>query len=180
MSLYEPTKKILTASLVMLVASVVAFVVFGFLIFFKLAAVSQKIVETRNATKGVEQAIVVKGELNEHRLDIETVESFFIKPGGEVEFIEKMESLAEKLSVKTAVENINIEEKSPVKFAEVLDLNVASEGGLEALLLFINSVENMPYSISLNSLTLSSKGQSEVWSARMNLSVYKIKTEEPE
>ena len=124
-------------------------------------------VENESKIKSIEQV------RNTASADIEMFESFILTDDRIVSAIEKIESAGRALGLETeivSVDNVSNEvEENPQK----IHLVVEAEGSWSESFSFLKAVENLPYKISLEDVSLVKT--STAWQSKITLSLYSFK-----
>lgn len=89
--------------------------------------------------------------------DIDSVNGYFITNSEEVRFIENIESLAKENKLEVEISAINIDKNPDLakNGLEYLVLKVNTKGSWEGIYKFLNSLEVLPYHISISKFSIS-------------------------
>lgn len=184
------TKKIL---LILIILDVLLFL-FGSFVFWNVQKINKETVSlTREAALNTKREMAlgsVEKMLNDTRPSINSLETFFVGTDSVVVFIERVENLARDVGVKLVTQNVAEDDAgfSKEDFKKSLKLKVSVSGSWKNILKLVALLENLPYKISLNNITISSDGEiissderlsktntTPVWSGVLELSVLKLK-----
>ena len=106
--------------------------------------------------------------------------SLLLANGSEVDFIEKIESLAKKSNLTENTSNVS-QVAGSVAGTKILQLSIGISGSWSDVMYFLNQLENLPYEIHIPSVSLSEQGgsassnsklkPSNIWSGGLSLNV---------
>ncbi len=105
---------------------------------------------------------------------IEALRGFFIQKGDEVEFIEQIESLARRSSIKFEIGSIDVKADPADKFKEDIAVKMDIEGGWRNLSSFIGGLERMPFGVLIRDVDLRDRDDGE-WTGSIELVVFREK-----
>jgi len=184
------TKKIL---LIFIVLDILLFL-FGSFVFWNVQKVNKETISlTREVTLNTKREMAlgsVLKMLNDTKSSIDSLQTFFVGSDSVVVFIEKVENLARNVGVKLVTQNVAEDDASSLKddFKKSLKLKVSVSGSWKNILKLTALLENLPYKISLDNITISSDGAiissdeklsktntTPTWSGVLELSVLKLK-----
>jgi len=115
----------------------------------------------------------------------DSLDSFFVLSEETVSFIQEIENLAAISSLETEITSvgssdyINLDGETKSEKIEYLNLTINTFGNWQSNFYFLNLLENMPYKVSVNRLSLESKkdgsGQTLLWEGIFSIKVLKLK-----
>ncbi|MBI5449335.1 hypothetical protein HY948_03395 [Candidatus Gottesmanbacteria bacterium] len=106
------------------------------------------------------------------KIDREKLSLYFIDKESAVGFIEELESLSRQANVVLDIDSPLEEKDSPQSKQVALRFNVRSEGAFSDILYFLRLVENLPYKIFVDHVTLSVADKRWSGSASFRLNSY--------
>lgn len=155
MNQYIPDKKILRFSIAAATISLLGMVLAGWLLSSRMSLLNSEIRKTQEMSGSVEQAFKIKGQLNELDEEVKLLDSFFVKKGEEVAFIESVEKLASSTGVKLEIKNITVDSKNNSKsFKEDILVSMSSRGSYAGISSFFRKLESMPKLVSVDSYSM--------------------------
>lgn len=113
--------------------------------------------------------------------DIDTLQNFFVKKQGEVEFIEYVEQSAKERGLEIKIDSVSLDSTKEMtrKGMEYLVLRFNVSGGWTRVWNFSQALEVLPYSIDVDSLALlradTDKTKPALWKGVYNIRVLKKK-----
>ncbi len=151
------------------VASLLFLGVFIYIIFGKITAVKGSQSKGVIYSQNVENVLRIKKEANKLTAETQTLDSFFIRPGEEAGFLEKVERLGKSLGLKVAIDSVTEGENA-------LNIFLKYEGPLQTNISFLKKLEGLPQAVSLSGVNMNLvEGNKAIWTGSLKLSVYKIK-----
>jgi len=182
------SKKIL--SIVMLLTIIIVVSVFMF--FIKIRNINKEIfLLQENINVRTENNLRLKSiekTLEQTKINIQKIESYFVGVDGTVSFIETVESLGKKNNVNPRVTTVDVLNDSQIKddYKEFLKLSINTDGTWTNTFYFLAALENVPYKISFNNISInkisSSSGvvdaktqSSPKWQGSFDIQVLKLK-----
>jgi hypothetical protein len=115
------------------------------------------------------------------QVDIDTLQNFFVKKQGEVEFIEYLEQSAKKGGLEIKIDSVSLDSTKEMasNAMEYLVLRFNVSGSWVQVWGFSQTLEVLPYSIDVDSLALlrtdTDKTKPAVWKGVYNIRVLKKK-----
>ncbi len=122
----------------------------------------------------IERVWIIKALLESNKEQIQKIRQFFLSKDGEVDFIKKIEDVAQKSSVKFSIKSINVSNKNNNVFFEDVKVSINFEGNWSQVTTFVNFLENMSIGIKMQSLTLESNSK-DLWRGSIEFISYKEK-----
>ncbi len=124
-------------------------------------AEKQKMAATEEELKN---AALLKNLVNEVQNDKEAIDSFFINKDTAINFIENLESIADKANVSSSVGSSNIDEA-----ADNLNLQINLKGEFSQIFQYLTLLENTHYIIDVTRLNLLKSNK--IWEASLEISL---------
>lgn len=116
-----------------------------------------------------ENVVTTKKTLEKYQKYSSTLDSYLIDSKKNIEFIEKIESVGDRLNLELSVQNIKTEDIPEDNFHKALSMNVSAMGSWQSIMTLIILFENYPQNISIKELRLSGDVDSttgrNVWNA---------------
>ena len=177
MNKYIPTKKDLVTSIAAAIAGLGVLIFSIIIVTAKVHSINQGLSEVRQVTQGMDKTYLIKKDLADYKDQISTIDLFFLKPGDEIGFIEKLETVATTSRVKLEISSISDTKDSKKATSESVDtltLKAHLEGGLDQIADFLKKVENLKLATSIGNVELSQM-TGLVWRGDLEISVLKTK-----
>ncbi len=175
MNSYIATKKELYISVCAAVFAVVVFTFSIVIVAQSISSLNKESLQSEIATTGIEETLLIKKDLADWRDEINLIENFFVNPGGEIGFIEKLEAVAKNSGVKIEISSISVGKKETSSdFIENLGMKVRFDGEWRAVAKFLKSVEAMPYAVSISNVEANLL-DGLLWRGEADVSVLKTK-----
>jgi len=188
MKTLTPSKKIL--SIVILLAVII--VLGGFMFFARIRNINKEIFllqENINArTENNLRLKSIEKTLEQTKNNIQKIESYFVGVDGTVSFIETLESLGKKNNVNPRVTTVDVSNDAQIKddYKEFLKLSINTDGTWANTFYFLAALENVPYKISFNNISINKVGSSDdvtdskiqsspKWQGSFDIQVLKLK-----
>lgn len=171
--MYSPTKKQFLLMLGFGGISVFAFVGFVYVVFSSIKKIDSAIIANREFVANSEYALKIKKEMSLIEDDKNTLESFFVQPGGEAYFLESLENEAKKLGLKVSTESV-IDGKPRGNGFLPLQVMVRYEGSATAATTFLKKIESLPYAVKMEGVNMSLSTEQNIWSGSVAVSVLKV------
>lgn len=102
-----------------------------------------------------ENLVTTKKMLEKYQRYNSSLESYLIDSTKNIEFIEKIEAIGERLDLELSVQNIKTEDMPEGISHKSLSMNVSAQGSWQSLMTLIILFENYPQNISIRELRLS-------------------------
>lgn len=182
-----PRKQTKTLVITFLIIDIISLGGFAGLLLFTNSLIIKSTViedEIKAVLRKQEASVLLKEDLVLSKVFQEKMASYMIPAGGTVDFIKTIETLVSKsglqAEIKTVANEANVK-TNPIG-AELLKVNMNMTGEWNSIQFFIKSLENYPYKIDINKLSLnkfsntSVKGKSITqWSGNIEFTIVKIK-----
>lgn len=154
--------------------------------------ISAELVQIKLGADKDERLRSVKSLMDETKNQREKIANLFIQQDGSVDFIEMMESLGKTAGVKLSIDSVGIDpaKNKTGSSTESFRLSVKAEGLWINVLHLLSLLENMPFKVSFDSISLNkisepeivnpAKGKREIasyWKGDFGFSVLKIKSQ---
>lgn len=178
------------------ILAILSFLIYGFL-FWDIRIKNQKIstlsqqeesdIKKDNSLRGI------RDSLESNKIELEALNSYFLRPDGIVDFIEFLEDLGEKSGIALTIGGVSTELDPKVKddFKEILRLRLETSGSWNEIFYFLNALERLPYAIRVDNFSVGLMSASDqilfgdvtksispsgrVWKASFDISVIKIR-----
>jgi len=115
---------------------------------------------------------VIKSIVETNKESIKTLQDFFIQKGDEIEFIEKIESVAKSSSVKFEITSIDVEEAKGDSFKEDVNLKMKLEGSWIEVTSFLDKLEKMPFGVLVEEASLEANTPGD-WSGLVEFIIFR-------
>lgn len=174
MNNWIPKNKIVNSSVAILLVSIGLYFV-GLLI------ISQKTIEIKDSYRNTEsesfkeeKQLALKSASLSNTEDIQTLRSFFIQKGDEVEFIKQIENIGRKAGIKFEIDSIDLKTETSDSFKEDVMIKLSINGSWESVVSFLDMLEKMPFGVSVENLNLNTD-MSGSWSGTLHLILFREK-----
>lgn len=119
-------------------------------------------------------AFSLKSAYEANKNSIQFLRNFFVQKGDEVDFINEIETLGQKFSVKFELNSIDVgrENKDPFKEDIVIKINI--EGGWTNIMSFLDGLEKTYFGVLINNLSLDLKDKG-VWTGFVEVIIFREK-----
>ena len=171
---YIPTKKDLSLAVG---AALIGVVILGLIVLSisnNISRIKSEEEAAKAASEGVEQALFLKKSISDLAMEIATIDSFFVRSGEEVRFIEEIEERARQAGVVIEISSLVVSARKGSDIVEDLKMKVTFEGSWEKGRQFLSVLQSMPYAVSLTEADMRNLGEAG-WRGQLNFSVMKIK-----
>jgi len=152
---------------IILIADIVAFVLYGAIFFLIKNKNQDTSVLLNNAERDLKKdefLRVAKFSLDQNKVEVEKLDTFFVAKDGVPNFIEYIEGLGKESGAALSIGNVSVEPDTKNKddFKEVLRLKVEILGSWQELFTFLSIIENLPYGIQIDSVSFAVDASEEV------------------
>lgn len=105
---------------------------------------------------------------------LSSLKNFFIKNDDEIKFIEQIEEIGKKSGIVFEIDSINDTKNKDDKIVKEILIKVKMEGEWGQVVGFVDSLEKMPFGVSIQTLSLDVNANKK-WSGSVEFIVYKEK-----
>lgn len=169
-----PKKQYLTFSIVLAIFCFILYVGGLFSVWSQLGEMEAFYNDSDSKSARYEKAKAIKSIADSEKDYIAILRGFFIKKENEVDFIEKIEEVGSTAGIKFDIFSIDSKSAKDESVKEDLMVRVNVEGDWEKILLFADTLEKMPFGISIQNLRVDAK-DGKSWSGTIELIAYKEK-----
>ncbi len=140
--------------------------------------------ESEAGTRKESLAQSMRSLKNSARNELAELDTFIINKAGIVSFIELLEGIARDMNLVIDISSVDAEKGEPTNVPQKVSISLEIEGGWEPNIRFIRAVENLPYPIKIENVTLfrtdvqGGSGQASTsnnWATRMTLILFTYK-----
>lgn len=117
---------------------------------------------------------VIKSITEANQETIQTLRNFLVRKGGEVEFIEQIETVAKNSGVKFEIFSINTEADQASSLKENIKVKIELESSWKNIIAFIDKLEKLPFGVLISSFSFDTSGKG-YWSGSVEIIAFKEK-----
>ena len=174
MKSWMPKKKTLVLVALFLLIGISAYVLGLYLVTSKIGEIKNVYTQSESVVAQEEKVRVIARVANENADKIEALRAYFIAPGDEVGFIEKIEAIAKRSKLDFEIESISQSKPAADSIKEDLTLRISIAGSWQGVMGFVNGLETLPFGVSIISVRIDST-ESGIWDGLLELMVFREK-----
>lgn len=145
-----------------------------FLVSREIGQIEKSYTDSESESSKEERARALKTQFETNKESVLALRNFFIQKGDEVSFINKIEEIGVRSSVKFVIDSISVKEKDPDPLKENIVVKINIEGSWTNILSFLNLLEKAYFGALIQNLSLDSK-EPGVWFGFLELVIFREK-----
>lgn len=145
-----------------------------FLVLREIKKIENSYKDTESSSSKERRAHALKSIAEVNKDSIQILRDFFVKKGDEVQFIEKIEEIAESSKINFEIYSINPKEDKENSFTEDIEMTIKIEGSWNNVITFMNSLDKINFGVSFREVALDSNKPGE-WSGTVDIIIYREK-----
>lgn len=169
-----PKNKTVKLAIVVASLSLLLYLVSVFLVSQKIKQVENLYGDTESKFFKEKKIQAIKSIAEKNSSAIITLRNFFIGKNNEANFIEQIEKTAQDSGLDFKIQSINVKEDNESNLKEDLISRINIEGNWEQMIIFIDSLEKLPFGVIISNLDLDVNSKNH-WSGFVEFIVFKEK-----
>lgn len=110
----------------------------------------------------------------ENALQIQALRDFFVAPGDEVGFIEKIEAVGKSSELIFEITSISQDKTSDDPVKEDIKVRIAVEGSWQSIMTFIKELERMPFGVIITNINIDANSE-KGWAGFVEIIIFREK-----
>ncbi len=168
---YTPSKKIFITAVSLSVLTLLIFASFLYIIFSKVGKFNEALSKSAAYSANTDRVFRLRKEIVELGESNKVLDGFFIQPGEEAYFLDRVEALAKASGVELETESVSDGKDLESGFTP-LQIGIRFVGSSDKITSFLAGLENMPFALEVMSINTSLDSEGS-WSGTAGLKVFK-------
>ena len=175
MEYWIPKKKTLAFSLGVVASCLVVYLVSLYIVNAKIAEIGLAYSEAESAVAKEENDRAIARVVDQNSTKIQALRDFFVAPGDEVGFIEKIEEVAKSSGIIFEIVSLSQDKTSESSIKEDITVKIAVEGSWQAIMTFVKELEVMTFGITITNINIDASDD-RGWSGFVEATVFREKS----